>query len=1156
MSKTKSLSSIFAFLFLCLFMAVFTACGENPSDDAIQSIYIKDGTYATAVVKDSNYDTSNIEVYAKYVKKADAKLDGEFTFSQINTSTLGETDLSASITVDGKLFTTPVVKVKVYGNLKSLDLRADSFKSKILEDELDTYDTSHIVAVASYEYIATEDYQIDVATSSLTINFKKDEQKFDPDGKEYRELVVSYSGVSTTAKVYVFENKIVNIVSVSNFPTEIKANTEIDFSRVVVTGERADGEMIVLTKDKDDVDGYIVTGLGISSPGEQRVVFESIQDGSVYSEQIIKVFGDVLSLEIDEETVVKQVNLNSSYSTANVKVVATYEGNDLDGDPLTKILLKSSEPNLEFSDIDTSTVGEKNLTATLGNVTSDPVVVRVVSDVRVSAMYQDTNYSDFETNKTNQNTFDKTGSNGHKGFMVTENAKYYVGTDNSYFYLPIVSGYDRSTGRTTQTTQFVATVKVEQKVGENFVDVTNDQTLVSFNNYTHEFQFTKAAEDNEFRITISSGSFSASAQVFVTNGYNIQNAAQLSVFDNVNSGGKWTNFKTEHGLLNVSANKLILHKNLTLTTSDIPASHIWGDEGKPGTKGHLKNWDIGYGHNASDLNDNSDEAKFGIIYRRAVNEDETFVFEGNYFNIDISLKYNEQTGDYIHGLPLMVSEDTSPVPQQGADPILGLSSLFGCEAMVQRIPDPAYPTDTTKALDTTAKCVIQNTAFFGNSQKSEDTSFSGGLIGFKNRNIISEFVNDFSQSFYITYMIRGMDENVDLTQDEADLVTMAKFKNVAAFDNYNTLLYFQSTGKVEIEDSIMIGCGGPVMICDHGKSNQSYAGMENKGRPIFVYEKGSTLESYVYGGEPWFGSFGRDAENPGAPSMAQMLALTIVTMAQLYSAPVTGAADSYTYLKEIEGHQCLNLIALFKDDTTSLGSSAVRGKFYYDYDENAETHPCLDASTQSKIQGILGRVGPALASYFDIATPEGKAKVKELVIANQRKPIKEAYLDQVKATKKQELIDGGKTEEQAEQEAKEYIETEGVQNAAKAFAAEQLTEEMLEAAGAFTDESLTAAAQQFILFIAQTMGTLDAGELKSFLTQTQNGSLAMLGANDWIRDFTLDYVYEDVVLSIPHIDLTPNMDNIPEDENGESHLNAFIYNGMAVLLGGFHKITN
>ena len=62
----------------------------------------------------------------------------------------------------------------------------------------------------------------------------------------------------------------------------------------------------------------------------------------------------------------------------------------------------------------------------------------------------------------------------------------------------------------------------------------------------------------------------------VVDGYNVYNAADLSLFDNVNASGKWTKYKNVNGIaldLNISA--LILQNNITIEREDIPSSHYW-----------------------------------------------------------------------------------------------------------------------------------------------------------------------------------------------------------------------------------------------------------------------------------------------------------------------------------------------------------------------------------------------------------------------------------------------------------------------------------------------------------------------------------------------------------------------------------------------------
>lgn len=932
MSKTKSLSAIFAFVFMFLFASCFVACGETK--DEVVSISIKAGTFQDVAQKDSTYDTSNIEVWAKYAKQSEAKLDNNKVTFSIDTSKIGEQKLVVTLNENTKITTSETVKI--YGDLQEIKLVLGSYKTKVIEENLDKYDTQTLKILACYEFTGSEQIEI-TKDSGFTATFNK--QTTEEGGKKYATLTATFGEKSVSAKIEVVKNEIVGIeVDNTTVPTEVNKDDTIDWSKVKVYGIRSDDERILLTKDATDFGYTINAAFNTQSAGEKELVFtynESFNTITYY----VKVFGAVTGVSIDESTVPKSVTQNKEFDTSKIKVVVTFEGYDRDGNDLSKTFQNNKD--VAFSEIDTSTIGEKSLTATYKNVTSSAVTLNVYASEK-GTLSQDANYEKFLSNSKQKNTYTETNGTGTKGFVATENAKYYVGTDNEFKYSPILQTFDTTTQKIVEKTEFLADIKVEKVNGDNTTDVSNDSGIVVFDKYKHTFEFKESAEGSEFKITVTvGGSSSKSINVVVTDGYNVQTVAQLSVFDNVNAGGKWTTYKEQNGLTNVSANKLILHSNLTITENDIPSFHIWTQDEVTAQSqdnklvGALKNYDVNY-HSANEVKDittpismNSDgkdlKQVLGIVYRRAVNADETFCFEGNFFQIDAS------------SLPLMRNEEKDAYSEEN---FLALTGLFGCEAW------------TTKTEYTTEKMIVQNIALLGNVQKTEETDGRGGIIGFKDCNIESHFENVFTQQWYVSVMTRGADDDFsenDITpEDEATLQTSTYFNNVSAFDNFNCLIYLQGNGKTEINNSVMIGAGGPVMIVDHAKKTDSSEA--STGRPVFVYENNSIFESYVTGGEAWFVGYG-----------AQGYAGTILSANQLftpYGYSFVNTTHDTTSGKDISR---MNIVAVFKADSLDFAGNSIRGIFK---DESNSDYVEMNASQTETIKIVSNKAYGMIYNYL------------------------------------------------------------------------------------------------------------------------------------------------------------------------------------------------
>lgn len=577
----------------------------------------------------------------------------------------------------------------------------------------------------------------------------------------------------------------------------------------------------------------------------------------------------ITEIYVKEDSVVTEVEQNSIFSTENIVVVAKYS------DGKEKELNNS---DCDFSRIDTSVIGNQTLEISYNDLKTSIIITIVEQEPAKSYTILGFNDPTFVTvynkNKTTENKYNKTGSTEQKGFTDLNN-EYVVGDDNEFVYNPVMQVLT-SNAETKELLEFEADIKVYlfNNDSNNYNLLTNEEqaNYVTINSLTHTFDFTDKAIGNKFKISVlpsnmtkdESAIISASEFEFrVVDGWNVYSAKDVSLFDNVNSLNKWTEYKTENNIpLDINVNALIFQNDISITDNDIPKMQFLGDD-------EVKDTDSDYDKAYGSLRDSTSQ-DLGLIYHRKLKSGETFNIEGNYFQLsvqNISLIVREMK----NGTYPIVPEDESVVVH---------TALFGFHGIENSA--------------TRAKYNVNNISLFGNTKKTEVTEMSGGLIFMKAQNADFTAYNNISQCWFISYFFEGPN-----TYSDNIISTLEK---VNAFDAYNTLLYSWAGRNVKINNSVMIGAGGPVMICDH-KDNNKTTGAGGYITNVNVYN--SILESYVAGSEGWFASYNGSGELAGqikaySPMFAEFnKTLTDSTgekfnlIAVYKSASVAGLSDSF-----------------------------------------------------------------------------------------------------------------------------------------------------------------------------------------------------------------------------------------------------------------------
>lgn len=745
------------------------------------------------------------------------------------------------------------------------------------------YDTSEISITIKYKSGKTEV----VDNSKLTFS------TLDTSTAGTKQLTVTYKDFSINVNVLVYENdEIVEITQVSGVKQTVHLGDEYDYSTITATVTYQSGRTETIQSS-----ALSFSGLNTSVSGNQTLVI-SYQEFTYEVNVLVYENDDVTSATLMAGTYATTVGLGAEYDTSNIQLKLTY----ISG---REEIIPASQ--LTITEIDTTTIGTQELKVTYGQT-------EVKVNVQVQKNYMVIGYDDpgfvavWERNSQTQNTFNKTGSNGTKGFAVVGN-DYLVGNDNEFAYAPTLSVYFTDTRTAGTLDNYKANYKV-------YLHGTGEPTLlagaelanyVTIDDVKHTLLFSDAAIGKKFTISVlptyatedELDEINASEFTFkVVDGYNVYTAADLSILDNVNAEGKWTALKQANGLVGVDANALILQSNITINASDIPSVHFYtaaevaGDSDADRAVGSLK-----------DTTGNN----LGRIYHRRLSSG-TFTVEGNYYQIS------------AQNIPLIVRENGN-ITNQG-ESMTTHTTLFAFDGDSNTTAVPNY--------------VVNNLSLYGNTKKTENAALSGGVLMMKKCNAKFTANNCLAQCWFISFF---NDEGLGSFEGQEDKVTLT-LKSCNSFDAYNTLVY-NFGGILNIEDCIMIGAGGPVMICDHVGNNATTA---EGGMISDVTTKNSVLESYVAGTEGWFNAY------DGASDLAAMVK-ALDHLFNQYGVTILDASA-----------QKLNLVAVYKSSSAEgLTTSNIRGSFAVaDHEEEK-------AQLLAKLQQILNaavalNVNPALTA--------------------------------------------------------------------------------------------------------------------------------------------------------------------------------------------------
>jgi hypothetical protein len=421
------------------------------------------------------------------------------------------------------------------------------------------------------------------------------------------------------------------------------------------------------------------------------------------------------------------------------------------------------------------------------------------------------------------------GDAGFSGQFAVGNQLYVIGNQNEFKFNPSVEILNFNTDEEFTSKEFYADVVISVKKNGTYVELTakamgknvveyydGDVLMATVNTYKGLYQFTAAAADMEVQISVvpSDLYYIVYAEDFppivleakVINAYNVYEAWQLAVIDNYNS--EWADHKATYGLTDVTVSGIVLHNDIKLTANDVPASFFYTTEkevvyykmGSDGTLVPTVTIPAGTKYLKDEL----------MIYeRRGAGE---FAIEGNFFTLDTK------------GFPLIPSPGVF-----GKDSGRDYGSDFSNAALFRFLVVEDV-TEEKIVID------INNISLIGNSARdnlvdaTESLASAGGLIFFKSSvGAVTTMNNVIGNSYFITYFTEN--------------TTTLTVSNSKCFDSYQNAAFVWADSTLNLIDTYINGCGGPVIIANS---------VWKDGKHPTVNVTGGKMETHLSGQEIWF----------------------------------------------------------------------------------------------------------------------------------------------------------------------------------------------------------------------------------------------------------------------------------------------------------------
>lgn len=647
----------------------------------------------------------------------------------------------------------------------------------------------------------------------------------------YTDAVTGRLYVYLTIKVYS------PIDSIKTQPSKLEyyQGEAFDFSDIVVvrTYNHLDAYEEVIPYDQLEFPGSMIAEKWATYP-QGKAIYVKGSKSSAGSIQYM-----IHKNEIDSVTV---GGFDSSYEVGDtpdfsgITVTVTYKSGKV---------VELVYANLTIGSVDTSSAGTKTVTVSFTDEVNNEsagatfTVTVIEAKPTVTQFEKPGSLTSFEGDNKNAGSLNY-GDTGFSGQFLKGGKLYVIGDDNEFKLNPLFSVF--VDGSVEPLTSYYTNVDLYIHNGEDYVlldkvaDATRP-TMVSYYNgeelfavvdtYNGLYSFKTTAEKIKISVLPSEDYYVLNnnnpvvLEARVIDAYNVYEAWQLAVIDNHKDRTDWDAFKSDKGIAGVDPAGIVLHNDIHISASDVPASFF-----------NVSDKDVTYYKVVNGAVVETSIAPAGTkylidgidIYRRTSTSD--FVIEGNFFAID------------TRSFPLIASPavfDSNLELDYGDD--YSNATLFMFEGTSHNWTPVTVP-----------NVDIDNITFIGNASRDNwvdaetdgNLVTAGGLILIKSsRYANTTMTNTVNNSFFIAYF--------------PDYTGTLNVEDSKCYDSYQNAAFVWADSVLNVNNSFINGSGGPVIISQSVK--ETVNGTEMYLNPV-TNVNGTKAETHVTGEEIWFKAVG------------------------------------------------------------------------------------------------------------------------------------------------------------------------------------------------------------------------------------------------------------------------------------------------------------
>lgn len=600
---------------------------------------------------------------------------------------------------------------------------------------------------------------------------------------------------------------------------------------------------------------------------------------------------NVSAIEVVDPVTSYKVGDTIDYDSLKIKV--TYDDKSTETKTVKDLKASVTQADLSKEGNTSYTVTYQGKTATV-NVKVEANGEVPDTKIKISTFVEPDFYTSYKTKSKDRGDAEE----GRADFRITGEA-YEVGNVNKFVFRPSADGLDIEQGSTVTISNVKTTAKVYCKDAKDgtYAELTGDDLadFVAIENNTYKFSEQAAGKYVKLEIAIDAEEYDVEALeeenrtitvefVVVDGGYNVYDQLGLSVMCDMQKQawsslwGATATYNAETQKYDLSAaegktpvkldaddeplytyvgkvTSVVMHTSLTLDANQMPAQYFWTESdasyntAKQSITGLANLESRLNGSLKEGLNDShtvnytkdmrpgtsiSAETGISVNMQNGLFASNKVSISGNYNSIVVPSTYEE--GE--RHLEVIVdwgddsdSKKSDPIPHWSVFQIYMSADESGLEAVYG----------------------IKNLAMTGNNAKqdiSDDEKAKGTPAGIMMVNCYSNhltFNNTVSDKFYTNIVVDGYGAQ-----------TGVNIHNSKIYDAYSNMC-FMWRSKVSIENSELIGAGGPLFILSDGNTHFVQDGHTDAEGSNMTVDKASVLQSYATGQESWYATFNATA---------------------------------------------------------------------------------------------------------------------------------------------------------------------------------------------------------------------------------------------------------------------------------------------------------